>query len=186
MGHFIGGHPALDLVNTVYDRHDPPVDNELLKTGQELAAWLRSQKLVRDEQAADVASLDPEPLRTVWLVRDAAFNVFDAVAGGRSPDSKAVGGLLSTAGVGFASRALAWEAMPARVALAPDFGAHDVPALLAALALDALYRLPPARLRACPRCGWLFTDTSKGNQRRWCSMNLCGNREKVARHRQRA
>ncbi|TIU06903.1 MAG: CGNR zinc finger domain-containing protein, partial [Mesorhizobium sp.] len=39
---------------------------------------------------------------------------------------------------------------------------------------------------SCPRCGWLFLDTSRGGKRRWCSMRTCGNREKVSRHREHA
>lgn len=34
-------------------------------------------------------------------------------------------------------------------------------------------------------CGYLFIDTSKNRSRRWCSMESCGNRAKVRRHRQR-
>ena len=38
-------------------------------------------------------------------------------------------------------------------------------------------------IRACssPTCQWLFLDTSKNHQRRWCDMRLCGNRDKVRR-----
>ena len=32
-------------------------------------------------------------------------------------------------------------------------------------------------------CGWLFVDTSRNRSRRWCSMESCGNRAKVQRHR---
>lgn len=32
-------------------------------------------------------------------------------------------------------------------------------------------------------CGWLFLDTSKAGRRKWCSMEDCGNRAKVRRHR---
>jgi predicted RNA-binding Zn ribbon-like protein len=44
-----------------------------------------------------------------------------------------------------------------------------------------------SRVRECDgeNCGWLFLDTSKAGRRRWCSMDICGNRAKVARHRQR-
>jgi len=31
----------------------------------------------------------------------------------------------------------------------------------------------------------VFYDGGKNNTRRWCSMNLCGNRDKVARYRAR-
>ena len=34
-------------------------------------------------------------------------------------------------------------------------------------------------------CGWLLLDTSKAHRRRWCSMAICGNREKARRHRRR-
>ena len=34
-----------------------------------------------------------------------------------------------------------------------------------------------------PTCTMLFLDTTKGHSRRWCSMSVCGNRAKQARHR---
>lgn len=36
------------------------------------------------------------------------------------------------------------------------------------------------RVRKCPTCVLHFFDTSKKGTRRWCSMELCGNRLKVA------
>ncbi|HEX8764672.1 MAG TPA: CGNR zinc finger domain-containing protein, partial [Candidatus Acidoferrum sp.] len=36
------------------------------------------------------------------------------------------------------------------------------------------------RVRKCERCVLHFHDTSKKGTRRWCSMQLCGNRLKVA------
>ncbi|PYU38741.1 MAG: hypothetical protein DMG54_29400 [Acidobacteria bacterium] len=45
------------------------------------------------------------------------------------------------------------------------------------------------RVRKCAQCVLHFYDTSKKGTRRWCSMQLCGNRLKVAayaaRRRQR-
>ena len=40
--------------------------------------------------------------------------------------------------------------------------------------------------RQVGRCDWLFVDTSRNHTRRFCSMQECGNRAKVAAHRQRA
>jgi predicted RNA-binding Zn ribbon-like protein len=42
-------------------------------------------------------------------------------------------------------------------------------------------------VKACegPRCTLLFADHTRGHGRRWCSMAICGNRAKVAAHRQR-
>ncbi|HEX2106003.1 MAG TPA: CGNR zinc finger domain-containing protein [Solirubrobacteraceae bacterium] len=44
-----------------------------------------------------------------------------------------------------------------------------------------------ARLKACPheRCGWAFYDRSRNRSSQWCSMRICGNRTKGARHRAR-
>ncbi|MFF7183043.1 ABATE domain-containing protein [Streptomyces sp. NPDC008121] len=62
-------------------------------------------------------------------------------------------------------------------------------ALLAAVARDAVDLLtdPVARalLRQCEGddCRRCYLDTSRGHRRRWCSSELCGNRERVARHR---
>ncbi|MFR9797263.1 CGNR zinc finger domain-containing protein [Streptomyces sp. MS06] len=65
-------------------------------------------------------------------------------------------------------------------------------ALLAAVARDAVELLtdPEARagLRQCAGdgCAIVYLDTSRGRRRRWCSSEVCGNRERVARHRRRA
>ncbi|MFE2429728.1 CGNR zinc finger domain-containing protein [Streptomyces sp. NPDC059373] len=64
--------------------------------------------------------------------------------------------------------------------------------LLAAVARDAVDLLtdPNARaqLRRCEgeSCSLVYLDTSRGRRRRWCSSEVCGNRERVARHRRRA
>ncbi|MFI5571740.1 CGNR zinc finger domain-containing protein [Streptomyces sp. NPDC051740] len=65
-------------------------------------------------------------------------------------------------------------------------------ALLAAVARDAVDLLtdPVAlgSLRQCEgdSCPIVYLDTSRGRRRRWCSSEICGNRERVARHRRRA
>lgn len=45
-----------------------------------------------------------------------------------------------------------------------------------------------ASVKACegPNCTLLFADHTRARNRRWCSMELCGNRAKQAAHRQRA
>ncbi|MEU3343477.1 ABATE domain-containing protein [Streptomyces sp. NPDC006700] len=71
-------------------------------------------------------------------------------------------------------------------------GPPDCAALLAAVARDAVELLtdPEARaaLRQCEgdNCPIVYLDTSRGRRRRWCSSEVCGNRERVARHRRRA
>jgi predicted RNA-binding Zn ribbon-like protein len=38
------------------------------------------------------------------------------------------------------------------------------------------------RMCRCEECGWLFYDSSRNHLRRWCSMEICGNRAKARRH----
>ncbi|MEV6396430.1 ABATE domain-containing protein [Streptomyces sp. NPDC051907] len=70
--------------------------------------------------------------------------------------------------------------------------APECSALLAAVARDAVELLTDpaarARLRQCEgdNCHRVYLDTSRGRRRRWCSSEVCGNRERVARHRRRA
>ncbi|MBT2450679.1 CGNR zinc finger domain-containing protein [Streptomyces sp. ISL-43] len=70
-------------------------------------------------------------------------------------------------------------------------GGVECAGLLAAVARDAVELLTDpadrALLRACEgdRCARVYLDTSRGHRRRWCSSELCGNRERVARHRRR-
>lgn len=57
--------------------------------------------------------------------------------------------------------------------------------LLAAVArsgAEIIAEGPSARLRLCanPQCGLFFYDDSRTRLRRWCSMAVCGNRNKVA------
>ncbi|RRO16942.1 zf-CGNR multi-domain protein [Saccharopolyspora rhizosphaerae] len=37
------------------------------------------------------------------------------------------------------------------------------------------------RVKRCPAedCGWVFWDSTKNRSRRWCSMQVCGNRQKA-------
>jgi predicted RNA-binding Zn ribbon-like protein len=43
------------------------------------------------------------------------------------------------------------------------------------------------RLKLCPAddCAWAFLDESKNRSRRWCSMEVCGNRSKTRSYRER-
>ena len=43
------------------------------------------------------------------------------------------------------------------------------------------------RLKICraDACAWVFYDTSRNHSATWCAMGVCGNRQKVTRHRER-
>jgi predicted RNA-binding Zn ribbon-like protein len=50
---------------------------------------------------------------------------------------------------------------------------------------DLLTETESSRIRKCESCIVHFFDTSKKGSRRWCSMNLCGNKVKVAAYQRR-
>ncbi|PRY67523.1 putative RNA-binding Zn ribbon-like protein [Glaciihabitans tibetensis] len=61
---------------------------------------------------------------------------------------------------------------------------------LSAMAREAveLFSVAQDRIRECSAadCGLIFYDESRSNNRRWCSMQRCGNRAKVRAHRIRS
>jgi len=52
-------------------------------------------------------------------------------------------------------------------------------------AADLLVEMESSRIRKCESCVVHFFDTSKKGSRRWCSMNICGNKLKVASYQRR-
>lgn len=50
---------------------------------------------------------------------------------------------------------------------------------------ELLSELQLQRLRQCESCVVHFLDTSKKGSRRWCSMNICGNKLKVATYQRK-
>jgi predicted RNA-binding Zn ribbon-like protein len=50
---------------------------------------------------------------------------------------------------------------------------------------DLLVETESSRIRKCESCVVHFFDTSKRGSRRWCSMNICGNKLKVAAYQRR-
>jgi predicted RNA-binding Zn ribbon-like protein len=57
---------------------------------------------------------------------------------------------------------------------------EDLLAPLAHSAATLFANVDRSRVRKCDQCVLHFHDTSKKGTRRWCSMQLCGNRLKVA------
>jgi predicted RNA-binding Zn ribbon-like protein len=61
----------------------------------------------------------------------------------------------------------------------------DLWALIADAAANLLAEGESSRIRKCESCVVHFFDTSKKGSRRWCSMNICGNKHKVAAYQRR-
>ncbi|MEU9795489.1 ABATE domain-containing protein [Streptomyces sparsogenes] len=182
---FDSGRICLDLVATVGGRlSETPV--ERLDGVEPLKAWLLGAGLVPRDTALDV--VDGSWLARFRAARDLLHRIVHAEVEGRAAgaDLERVNALASTAPPVVRAVRGADGTLVRALAATPDCGA-----LLAQVARDAVELLtdPVARgqLRQCEgeTCSLLYLDTSRGRRRRWCSSEVCGNRERVARHRRR-
>jgi predicted RNA-binding Zn ribbon-like protein len=165
----IGGHPALELVNTVSWRLDPSRTVERLPDGAGLERWAGFVDLrveAADEVVADVRRL-----------RERIYRVVQPMAVGVEPAAKDVDALRRSM-LGALGRAGVASVMPLELAAAD---LHDE---LAIAAWHLLEREDVRRLRQCRAgdCGWLFLDRTRNASRVWCSSADCGNRSRARRH----
>jgi predicted RNA-binding Zn ribbon-like protein len=179
---FDAGRVCLDLLATTH-----PV--ERLDSVAVLRAWVTGSGLV--PAGTELAHVDPS-----WLVafRELRGRIGQLVPGGHPLGERPYE--VALARVNDVARA----APPAPRAVAGEDGTlvrklagpPECAALLGAVARDVVELLtdPVARaaLRQCEgdNCPIVYLDSSRGRRRRWCSSEVCGNRERVARHRRRA
>ncbi len=66
-------------------------------------------------------------------------------------------------------------------------GVHGAVGNVLAAAAEAMADGSWQRLKACrsETCRWAFVDQARNRSRQWCSMSVCGNREKARSFRQR-
>jgi predicted RNA-binding Zn ribbon-like protein len=168
------GSIALDLVATVADR--PGSHRERLDNPDDLDRWLVEAGLVSAPKASEDDLTDAQRLReAVWSLVERSL----ADDAPRPRDRR----LLNE-----------WAARHPQV---PQLGSGwapvpgnrtDVGTALSTVARDAVDLLAGAdrnRIRRCGRCTLHFVDRSRPGNRRWCSMELCGNRSKAEAFRER-
>lgn len=174
---FDAGGLSLNFVATVRHRGSQPRD--LLTTPESLLRWFERAGL-----ASTPSSCSREDYEESLLLREAIHDTMRSLILNRKPGREDVDGINNAARFpisvprlnGSADRIL-WDR--------PD----SVKECLAIIARDAITLMGEERhrLKMCnsDRCRMLFLDCSPGNRRRWCAMSICGNRSKVARHRER-
>ncbi|MEW2354934.1 CGNR zinc finger domain-containing protein [Spirillospora sp. NPDC029432] len=168
----IGEPLCLDVINTRWV--DGGVHRDLLDSTGGLAVWLHSAGL-DDRATADQATLDATvETRGILL---------ELVERRSTPETAEA-----------LNRILAHGALHPR--LGPDGPENHprtddpawLPSWLAAADYLRLLADSPGRIKPCahPDCVLHFHDTTKNGTRRWCSMAICGNRAKAARHYERS
>lgn len=174
----IGGHPALDFLNTVSDVGKTRRETRLA-TWDDYLAWLNAAKIAPVEGLADVSEENrPAVLSEIHDLRETAYSVLHVLASGAVADRDALAKLQDVI-----KRALHHATLyPTDVGLRWTVLRDDPKAHVHRLALlieDFLRAEEVCRLRECGRCTWLFIDKGRGRGRRWCDMGTCGNRAKV-------
>jgi predicted RNA-binding Zn ribbon-like protein len=173
--------PELRAVQALLNTVDVEAGTDELDTAAGLREWLIREGLLNADEGVSAADLR--------LAREVRDKLRDLVH-----DMTHSGGRLAGEAARQASRVT--SKLPLRV----EFDDTGVPALVpagtgAAGALaQVVSGIPIAmangawqRLKLCPaeNCEWAFYDQSRNRSRRWCSMDVCGNRTKTKAFRSR-
>jgi predicted RNA-binding Zn ribbon-like protein len=150
---------------------------ETLHGPRDVARWSVESRFGASVRASDA------DLRDLKDLREALWAAAYAVATGGEPPDTAVATINAYAAGPAPVPRLDGDAATWR---APVGGAQ----LVTAVARDAIHtfsRPTRDRIRMCQgvNCYLIYLDTSRGGGRRWCSMQRCGNRNKVRAFRER-
>jgi predicted RNA-binding Zn ribbon-like protein len=188
------GEVCLDLVNTL-DWRASSAPGEQLGSYSDLVRWGRHTGALKEQEARGLASeatKHPKKasavLQQALALRETLFRIFSAAAEGRQAEAsdvealnRSLSGALSRQRLQPEREGYRWEWR--------ESGDVDLERVLWPVLRSAGELLTSEQLsllRQCPGegCAWLFLDTSRNRSRRWCSMEVCGNRSKARRHYQ--
>ncbi|MEO6834941.1 MAG: CGNR zinc finger domain-containing protein [Candidatus Tumulicola sp.] len=166
----------LDLLRRFINTLDYPVGPDELGSPEAASRWCKAQGLppVSNQRELDRLRAFREALREVLFANNGP--------GDPSPAWEGMRPFLGAARFGAVldgARGLALEPAGA--------GAERAIAMMLAIVYDALSAGTWGRLRACRKssCRFAYFDRSRNGSRAWCSMAVCGNREKAHRRRSR-
>lgn len=180
----VGGHLALDLLNTVSWQHSPDrITDRLIDTAR-LADWLAVAAPAHRERST-VTPLDlrgpggSRALAAVRALRLAGSAALAAHVAAEPAEVWAVQAIRDSYHRALVAAAVE-PGLPLRPRVVVD-SADQIEHLLG-LALGELCRRDDLdRLRRCADrdCGWFYLDASRNRSRRWCDPEDCGNRNRV-------
>jgi predicted RNA-binding Zn ribbon-like protein len=185
------GHRALDFANTM-DWHLSDHPKDRLHSYEDFTDWALqgrvispAQRRALDAEAKAHPGRAQKALEATRRLRDALQRLFDAEATHETADAGDLDLLKGTVARAVAQASIEKDG---GLALAWPEVTGDLEYPLGALAWTSMQMLSSDTrnmigLCADDRgCGFLFLDTSKNHSRRWCSMDVCGNRAKAKRH----
>lgn len=163
---------AFRFTATVTDRGGA-APRERLGSPDLLRLWLETAGL-------PVPTPSESDLDSAIELREAIYRAGAAVARGEAPKPSDAAALNKCTTAGQASLLLEAGSAVWRLGVTPF---SDALGVLATDAIRNLGDMEQSRVRLCegPDCAGLFVDRSRAQNRRWCSMNTCGNRVKKSR-----
>jgi predicted RNA-binding Zn ribbon-like protein len=185
----VAGHLALDFANTLDYRYDPDRLIDRLPSYERFLAFCRQSGVITAAQMRKLldglSEFDSQRiLKEVIELREALYFLTLSAVRGRSPDEshlRALNRFLSKArGVD----EVVWNKRRfvrslRDVTERPDGPLRQVvDAAVVLISSSDIYKV-----RECSEktCRWFFLDRSRNRSRRWCDMQLCGNRSKAKR-----
>jgi len=196
---YVGGDPAVDLVNTVdWTTRGPEQDR--LTDFDRVIQWAQGAGILSAKAASSLqaqALAKPREAeaeyRDVLRVRAVLARLFRAIA-----ESEPAGDALED------FNRLLGRALE-RMRVTPASGKHRPgrtlqlgwrdggesldsiiwPVVWSAASLIVSEEAPKIRICGGPDCGWMYVDRSRNKLRRWCQMETCGTREKSRRRYRR-
>ncbi|HEY6520420.1 MAG TPA: CGNR zinc finger domain-containing protein [Roseiarcus sp.] len=181
---------ALNFANTESGRGFPSHQNHF-RAAANVVEWLRHAKALSVEETAwlrkrvaERADLAADLLAQALALRVAIHDIGAALGRRAKPPEAALANLSALHARCVAKAELAPGAVSCHWLW--NVRASPVEAALGPIALAAVRLFTQGdfhRIRECGghACGWLFYDRSKNNRRRWCEMEVCGNRAKQRR-----
>ena len=181
---WIGGHPALDLVNTVEWRLDPARAVDNLPDYGAFLAWAQQAQLSTRDEARSLRRLGEadakEAARELRLVKNLREDINSALIERSLASVERVAALhlqsLKHAQLRGTGGSWAWVAAALAIRAPRDRVVREVVALMTSADVALLHRCEDIA------CGWLYLDRSPRHNRRWCSAADCGNRNRARRH----
>jgi predicted RNA-binding Zn ribbon-like protein len=170
--------PEIDLLVDFVNTHDLEEETDAIADPALLRSWIA-------EHAGEyLPDLDEGEARRVLAMRESLRALLRTNNGGEAGE----GELRPLREAAERSRYRLSFGAEGRLSLAPargDLGGFESRLLLAIERLQCEEAWP--RLKACTDegCQWAFYDATRNRSRTWCSMDVCGNREKTKRYRQR-
>jgi predicted RNA-binding Zn ribbon-like protein len=157
-----------EFVNTIDLEHGV----EWLSTLEELARWF-------EDRGLSPPAGGRRGLRRAHDLREALRALVIANRDDAQPPESALQ-IVNEVAVGLnatltADGEISFLAAPRRV----DGGLAQLVGIVFAAVADGSWR----RLKACRNCRWAFFDYSRNRTAHWCSMSLCGNRQKTRQYR---